>query len=197
MWAGSMARMSSTWAIASSSEAASTAHSPLDRACMATPPNCWMPMRTPVNSSTMAGPDTKANASAVITVRSASPRRRAGPESAGPVSTMTTGTTPEHAAKARAARPHPCSEATPSDTSAPLVARTRTMGIRRALAAAAACLIVSPSSRHRAPRRTSEAVRTTMAGRPPSCSMPAWMLPVTRGDGRSERRGPRGSLRPC
>ena len=79
------------------------AHSPLERACMAVPPSWWIPIRTPVNSSTMAGPETKAKASAVITTRSASPRSRAGPDSAGPVTTTTTGTMPEHMARARAA----------------------------------------------------------------------------------------------
>ena len=84
-------------------------------------------MRTPVKSSTMAGPDTKAKASVVMITRSARPSSRAGPERAGPVTTTTTGTMPEQAARARAARPHPCSEATPSDTSAPLEASTITM----------------------------------------------------------------------
>ncbi len=95
-------------------------------------------MRTPVKSSTMAGPDTKAYASEVITVRSDSPTKRAGPDSAGPVTTVRNGTIPEHEARARAARPQPCSEATPSDTSAPLEASTRTIGSRNAQAERAA-----------------------------------------------------------
>ncbi len=70
---------------------------------MAVPPNWWIPMRTPVKSSTMAGPETKAKASVVITTRSAMPNRSAGPEMAGPVTTTTTGTIPEHMVNARAA----------------------------------------------------------------------------------------------
>ena len=130
-------------------------------------------MRMPVNSSTMAGPETKAKASVVMMTRSASPRRRAGPDSAGPVTTTTTGTMPEQPARARAARPQPWSEATPSDTSAPLDASTRTTGIRRVRAEAAAARMVSPSSMDSAPRRRVDTDRTTMAGRPPSSSIPA------------------------
>ncbi len=146
---------------------------------MAEPPSWWTPIRMPVNSSTMAGPDTKAKASPVITTRSARPSSSAGPDSAGPVTTTTTGTRPEHEARARAARPQPWSEATPPDTSAPLDARTSTKGIRSSAAAAAASANVSPSSGESAPRRTSEVDRTTMAGRPPRASTPACTLPMT------------------
>src|SRR5664280_1814016 len=100
--AGSSPNRWSTWARASGSVAASTVHRPLERACMAVPPSWWIPMRTPVNCSTMAGPDTKAKASLVMTTRSARPRRNAGPEMAGPVTTTTTGTAPEHLVSARA-----------------------------------------------------------------------------------------------
>ena len=49
--------------------------------------------------------DTKAKASLVMTTRSASPRSSAGPDRAGPVTTITTGTMPEHMVRALAARP--------------------------------------------------------------------------------------------
>ncbi len=155
------------------------AHSPLDRACMAVPPSWWIPMRTPVKSSTMAGPETKAKASVVITTTSAMPSSRAGPESAGPVTTTTTGTIPEHMASARAACPHPWREATPSETSAPLDASTITMGIRKVRAEAAATRRVSPSSMDRAPLRCEDTDRATIAGRPPTSSTPACTVPVT------------------
>ena len=146
---------------------------------MAVPPSWWIPMRTPVNCSTMAGPDTKAKASLVMTTRSARPRRNAGPEMAGPVTTTTTGTAPEHLVSARAACPHPCNETTPSDTSAPLEASTSTIGIRRVRAVRAATRMVSPSSNESAPRRMADTERTTIAGLPPSFSTPARMVPGT------------------
>ena len=89
----------------------STAHSPLDVAWMAVPPSSLIPIRIPVNSATICGPDTKAKASELITTRSASPSRRAGPETTGPVAAAITGTCPEHGrsrrppAPTRAARP--------------------------------------------------------------------------------------------
>ena len=46
-------------------------------------------------------------------------------------------------------------------------------------AEAAATRMVSPSSMDSAPRRTVDTERTTMAGRPPSSSTPAWTDPVT------------------
>ena len=94
---------------------------------------------------------------------------------------------------ARAARPQPWSDATPPDTSAPLEDRTRTKGIRRADATEAAWAIVSPSSGERAPRRTSDTDRTTMAGRSPRSSTPAATLPATRRRGASVRSGRPGS----
>ena len=82
-----------------------------------------------MNSATICGPDTKATASELITTRSESPRRRAGPETTGPVAAAITGTCPLQREIAAAARPHPCSAATPSRTSAPLDATKKTKGI--------------------------------------------------------------------
>ena len=61
---------------------------------------------------------------------------------------ITTGTTPEHSAIARAARPQPCRAAMPAVTSAPLDAIDTTSGIRWPASArgAAASVNVSPSS---------------------------------------------------
>ena len=98
---------------------------------------------------------------------------------AGPVTTTTNGTTPEHRDSDRAAWPQPWSDATPSDTSAPLEASTSTTGIRNMRAESAAARMVSPSSIESAPRRTVDTERTTMAGRPPSSSTPARIVPAT------------------
>ena len=60
-------------------------------------------MATPVNSATIAGPERNAYDAAVMTTKSASPSRSAGPDTAGPSTTMMTGTTPEQSAIALAA----------------------------------------------------------------------------------------------
>ena len=54
---------------------------------------------------------------------SARPSSSAGPDTAGPVTTITIGTTPEQRTSSRAARPQPTSALTPSPMSAPLEAR--------------------------------------------------------------------------
>ena len=84
--------------------------------------------RDPVNSATIDGPETKAYASSVMITKSASPMRRAGPDTAGPSSTTMTGTMPEQSAMARAACPHPWRAAMPSRMSAPLGAIDATRG---------------------------------------------------------------------
>ena len=106
--------------MAPSTSSDSTAHRPLDLAWAATPPSCCRPTATPVNSSTICGPETKATASEFMTTRSDMPSSRAGPETTGPVTAVITGTMPLHVAMAAAAMPHPCRAATPSWTSAPL-----------------------------------------------------------------------------
>ena len=66
----------------------------------------------------------------------------AGPLTAGPSTTITTGTTPEQSAIARAARPHPCRAGRPSAMSAPLDRTTATSGrpfVRATIAAASIC----------------------------------------------------------
>ena len=104
------------------------------RACMAAPPRSCRLTRIPVNPSTASGPDTKAKASGVITVTSARPSSSAGPEIAAPVTAARTGTDPEHAAMAAAARPQPCRASMPSETSDPDDDRTTTRGRRSASA---------------------------------------------------------------
>ncbi len=60
---------------------------------------------TPVNWATIEGPDTKANASAVMITTSASAEHEGGPEITGPVTAASTGTIPEQARSRR--RPAP------------------------------------------------------------------------------------------
>src|SRR5438067_5149171 len=146
-------------------------------------------MRTPVNSSTMFGPETNAKASSVKSTTSASPSRSAGPETAAPVTIITTGTLAPHRATAAAARPQPCRAAMPSLTSAPAVERMATSGTRCSRANVAAMAMVSPSSLLRAPRWRDGSVRTTTAGRPPRSSTPADTTPGTRSRKGSTRAG--------
>ena len=58
----------------------------------AAPPNSPRPTSTPVNSATIWGPETNATASVLMTTRSERPSNRAGPETTGPVTAMSTGT---------------------------------------------------------------------------------------------------------
>ena len=66
----------------------------------------------------------------IITTTSHSPSMSAGPETTGPVTAASTGTTPEQAATAAAAPPHPCRASIPSVTSAPLEDSSSTKGTR-------------------------------------------------------------------
>ena len=94
----------------------------------------------PVNSTTIVGPLTNAYASSVITTKSDKPRSNAGPETAGPVTMLIVGTTPEQSASAFAAVPQPWSAAIPSRMSAPddSICMTRGMPFVRAVSAAVA-----------------------------------------------------------
>ena len=80
---------------------------PLRAACTVEPPRSSAATGTPVNCSTIAGPLTKAKPSATMTARSATPSSRAGPDSMGPVTHRTIGTTPEAETSERAAMPQP------------------------------------------------------------------------------------------
>ena len=92
--------------------------------------------------------------------RRSSPRSRrcpssnAGPDTAGPLTTMMVGTTPEQSVSARAASPHPCSADMPSAMSAPDEPMTATSGkpLRRRRSRAAAS-ITDDDSDDSAPRR--------------------------------------------
>ena len=77
----------------------------------------------------MVGPETNAYESAVMMTKSLRPMSSAGPETAGPVTMVKVGMTPEQLAIARAAWPQPCSAAMPSRMSAPEEAIARTSGI--------------------------------------------------------------------
>ena len=103
MFDGRYDRSSATaWSAAAASRTTSVA-APLWRAWMVAPPSSPLSMVTPVNSATIEGPETNAYASSVMITKSARPMRSAGPETAGPSSTMITGTIPEQSAMARAA----------------------------------------------------------------------------------------------
>ena len=160
-------RYSNSSAMAPSTSSDSTAHRPLDLACAATPPSCCRPTSTPVNSSTICGPETKATASEFMTTRSDMPSSRAGPETTGPVTAVITGTMPLHLAMAAAAMPHPCRAATPSWTSAPLEATMKTNGMRRWRACSAASARRTPSAWVMAPRRMEARDRQMTTLRPP------------------------------
>ena len=122
-------RYSRSSATAPSTSSDSTAHSPLEVAWTPAPPSWLIPTSIPVNSATICGPETKATASELMTTRSERPSRSAGPETTGPVAAAMTGTWPLQREMAAAARPHPCSAATPSSTSAPLDATKKTKGM--------------------------------------------------------------------
>ena len=82
---------------------------------------------------------------------SASPRNRAGPDTAGPVTTMITGTTPEQRTSARAAVPQPCAAPMPAKMSAPLDSTKPMSGMRFSSAVKAANAMLSPSWGDNAP----------------------------------------------
>src|SRR5579871_3648048 len=111
---------------------------------------------------------------------SANPRSNAGPDTAGPVTARATGTIPEHAAIARAAVPHPCRAATPSNTSAPLDATTPTSGRRTFNARAAAAAILRPAASERAPAWCDGSTRNMTRSRSPARPAVARTAPGTR-----------------
>ena len=160
-------RYSSSSATAPSTSSDSTVHSPLAVAWMAVPPSSASPTSMPVNSATICGPDTNATASELITTRSDNPKRSAGPDTTGPVAAAITGTRPLQREMAAAACPHPCSEATPSCTSAPLDATKNTNGIPRSRAWSAASASRTPSAWVKAPRRMEASDRQMTTLRPP------------------------------
>ena len=118
-----------------------------------------------INSATIVGPETKAYASSVMITWSASPRRRAGPETAGPVTMRITGTMPEQAESAFAAWPQPWRAGMPSRMSAPLEPIVPTSGIPFVRAVSAATAIVDDACADSAPRRTSASTSSSTTGR--------------------------------
>src|SRR6266851_8696647 len=101
---------------------------------------------TPVNEVTVSGPVTYANASVVMTTWSTSPSTRAGPDTHGPTTATSVGTTPDASLKARATRPAACSDSTPSPTSAPEVATAPTTGTPSSIPRRTARSSASPSA---------------------------------------------------
>jgi hypothetical protein len=114
---------------------------------------------------------------------SAMPSSRAGPDTAGPSTTITVGTTPEQAVSARAAWPQPCSAARPSPMSAPVEESSTSTGSRSSRAARAASAMVSLSRGDNAPASSVVPTRTFTTDRGPwrvsIVSMAAWTIPGT------------------
>ena len=137
---GKNSRSSSTHAMAPAISGTTTELAPLWRACVPAPPSSSVDTSIPVNSATIVGPLTNAYDSSVITTKSESPMSNAGPETAGPVTMLMVGTTPEQSANALAAVPQPCSAAIPSRMSAPddSICVTRGRPFERAVWAAVA-----------------------------------------------------------
>ncbi len=143
-------------------------------ACMAAPPRSCRLTRIPVNPSTASGPDTKAKASGVMTVTSARPRSRAGPEMAAP------GHRGQHRHRARAGgdgggglAPIRAGRRCPRRPRIPTTTAPSTRGRRSCSATRAASAMVSPSARVSAPRWWPETERTSTTLRPPTASTPA------------------------
>ena len=123
-------------------------------------------MLTPVNSATIVGPVTNAYESVVITTKSAMPSNRAGPETAGPSTTMMIGTTPEQSVSAFAASPQPCNAANPSTMSAPLERMMTISGKPFSRAVNEAFSILPDESDVKAPTREPASTSTHTTGRP-------------------------------
>ena len=153
---------------------------PLVRLCIAAPPSVTRSTAIPVNSATESGPLTYANASAVITTTSTSPSSSAGPETHGPITVSTVGTTPDACANTRAMRPQPSSAATLSRSSAPEVSSTPTIGMCESspiwTARATAAAPAEPS----APWCLPPATRNHATGRPSISRSPAVAAASTR-----------------
>ena len=118
----------------------------------AAPPRRSDVMGTPVNAARPRGRSRRRTSR-----RSRSRGRRCrgaaqGPETAGPTSTSTIGTTPDASVSALAIRPHAWSAETPSVTSAPELAMRPTIGMPSSTARRRARVIVSPSGVPMAPR---------------------------------------------
>src|SRR4051812_20332799 len=94
------------------------------------------------------------------------PRHSAGPETHTPVTIATVGTTPEASTSARAARPHPCSELTPSRMSAPVVSSHATKGSPSPTAVRTARSMASAPASPTAPWCFPPSTRSTTTARP-------------------------------
>src|SRR5439155_27094904 len=151
---------------ASASSSTTREATPLRKLCTAAPPSSMGLTGTPVNAVTVSGPVTYANASVVITTWSTSPSTRAGPDTQGPTTASSVGTTPEASLKARATRPAACSDSMPSPTSAPDVATAPTTGTRSSMPSRTARSSASPSATPIAPRCLPPSRRNQLTVRP-------------------------------
>src|SRR5262245_10753295 len=114
-----------------------------------------------------------------MTTWSTSPSIRAGPDTHGPTTASSVGTTPEASVRARATRPQAWSDATPSPTSAPDVAIAPTTGTPSSMPSRTARSSASPSATPIAPR----------------CLPPSSLNQLTVRPCRSERAAVTASLR--
>ena len=118
----------------------------------AAPPSSSLSITTPVNSATIVGPLTNAYDSSVITTRSAIPSSSAGPDTAGPSTTMMIGTTPEQSVSALAAQPPTVQRGEAlDDVGAAGAHDARSSGKPLARAVTAACSIIDDESEDSAP----------------------------------------------
>src|SRR4051794_35872306 len=101
-----------------------------------------------------------------MTTWSTIPRHSAGPETHTPVTIATVGMTPNASTSARAARPHPCSELTPSRMSAPVVSSQATNGSPSSIAVRTACSIASAPASPTAPWCLPPSTRSWTTARP-------------------------------
>ncbi len=120
-------------------------------------------------------------------VKSATPSRSAGPETAGPSTMTMVGITPEQAVRRLATRPQPLSAAMPCSMSVPLVEMTMTTGMRWSSAAAipdSSWNPVASSSRAGSSSSSNSIQMTDRSGMPRSsstrCRSSVWARPGTK-----------------
>src|SRR5258705_10069522 len=101
-----------------------------------------------------------------MTTKSAMPNNSAGPDTAGPSTTMMMGTTPQQSVTALAAMPQPCRAANPSTMSAPLERMMTTNGKPLALAVFQALWSLPDESDVSAPTREPASTSTHTTTRP-------------------------------
>src|SRR5258706_1065535 len=107
------------------------------------------------------------------------PNNSAGPETAGPSTTMMMGTTPEQSVNALAAMPQPCRAANPSTMSAPLDRMMTINGKPLALAVCEAFSSLPDESEVSAPTRDPASTSTQTTSRPSNSRTSELTAPTT------------------